>query len=210
MNITSTPSSSLQEVLNIACGRIGPKISASRALHIAIGSILFALVLSSLWGGAAGSRSAVMAASSGIKVPVIVLLSTLTALPATLLTLRLSGVPFATRRLFMSISSGVLAGALMLAALAPIVGIYYHTSAEVGVQLAVVSAFVALGVGGLIMVRNTLKQLPEGMSARSIAMPLVVFVIVLLAAMLQFVALASPVLPSPSAFDGGIDGMLVR
>lgn len=204
------PSSGIQQLVNTACGRISPSISPARALHIAIGSLLFALVLSALWGGAAGSHSAVMAASSGLKVPLIVLLSTLSALPATLLALRLSDVPFATRRLFLSIASGVLAGALMLAALAPIVGVYYHTSAEIGAQLAVVSAFIALGVGGLIMVRNTLKQLPDGMQAKSVAIPLVVFVVVLLAAMLQFVALASPVLPVPSAFDGGIDGMLVR
>ncbi len=207
---SSSPSSVLQELLNTACGRVGPSVSAPRALHVALGSLLFALVLSALWGGAAGSHSAVMAVTSGLKVPLIVLLSTLAALPATLLTLRLSGVPIATRRLVLSIASGVLAGALMLASLAPIVGVYYHTSAEIGAQLAVVSAFIALGVGGLIMVRNTLKQLPDGMQAKSVAMPLIVFVVVLLLAMLQFVALASPVLPSPSAFDSGIDGILVR
>ncbi|MCP4445720.1 MAG: hypothetical protein GY811_10325 [Myxococcales bacterium] len=42
---------------------------------------------------------------------------------------RLSAVSFGCRRLFLAIASGVLAGSLMLAALAPIVGIYYHTSA---------------------------------------------------------------------------------
>jgi hypothetical protein len=119
-------------------------------------------------------------------------------------------VAYTCRRLFLSICSGVLGGALILAALAPIVGIYYHTSAAIGAKLAIASAFVALGAGGLIMVRNALRQRPDGMRATSIAMPLGVFVVVLLAAMLQFVALASPVLPVPSAFDGGIDGILVR
>jgi hypothetical protein len=60
------------------------------------------------------------------------------------------------------------------------------------------------------MVRNALRQLPAGMRPKKLALPLGVFVVVLLAAMLQFVALASPVLPSPSAFDSGIDGILVR
>lgn len=207
---THTQTSALQELLNTACGRIETTTSSHRIIHIAVGSLLCALVLSAAWGAAAGSSSAVLAASSGLKVPLIVLLSTLAALPATLLALRLSGVQYACRRLFLSICSGVLGGALILAALAPIVGIYYHTSAAVGAKLAVASAFVALGAGGLIMVRNALRQLPDGMRAKSIAMPLGVFVVVLLAAMLQFVALASPVLPVPSAFDSGIDGILVR
>ncbi len=200
----------LQELLDTACGRINSTLSAKRALHIAMGSLLCALLLSAAWGAAAGSGSILLALSSGLKVPVIVLLSTLAALPATLLALRLSGVHYASRRLLLSICSGVLGGALILAALAPIVGIYYHTSAAIGAKLAVASAFVALGTGSLIMVRNALRQLPESLTAKSIAMPLGVFTVVLLAAMLQFVALASPVLPVPSVFDGGIDGLVVR
>lgn len=142
--------------------------------------------------------------------PLIILLATLAALPATLLSLRLSGVDYTGRRLLLSICSGVFGGTLILAALSPLVGIYYHTSAQVGSQLAIASSFIALGAGGLIMLRNALRQLPAGLPAKSIALPLAVFVVVLLAAMLQFVALASPVLPTPSAFDGGIDGILVR
>ena len=207
---THTSRSTFQDLLNTACGRIEEGASSQRTLQVAIGSLLCALMLAAVWGAAAGSGSAVLAASSGLKVPLIILLSTLSALPATLLVLRLSGVAYETRRLFLSICSGVLGGSLILAALAPIVGIYYHTSAEVGIKLAVGSAFVALGAGGLIMVRNALRQLPAGMEAKKIALPLCVFAVVLLAAMLQFVALASPVLPIPSAFDGGIDGILLR
>ena len=207
---TTVKKTPIQELLDTACGRISSTLSAQRALHIAIGSLLCALLLSAAWGAAAGSSSVLLALSSGLKVPIIVLLSTLAALPATLLALRLSGVQYAGRRLFLSICSGVLGGALILAALAPIVGIYYHTSAAIGAKLAVASAFVALGAGGLIMVRNALKQLPADLNAKSIAMPLGVFAVVLLAAMLQFIALASPVLPVPSAFDGGIDGIIIR
>lgn len=207
---SKTTLSSFQNLLNTACGRIEEGASPQRTLHLAIGSLLCALVLAAVWGAAAGSSSTILALSSGLKVPLIVLLSTLAALPATLLVLRLSGVPYAVRRMFLSICSGVLGGTLILAALAPIVGIYYHTSAKVGAQLAIASAFVALGAGGLIMVRNAMRQLPAGMRAKNLALPLGVFIVVLLAAMLQFVALASPVLPSPSAFDGGIDGILVR
>lgn len=207
---TQTAKSTFHDLLNTACGRIEEGASSQRTIQVAIGSLLCALLLAAVWGAAAGSSSAVLAASSGFKVPLIILLSTLAALPATLLALRLSGVAYQTRRLFASICSGVLGGALILAALAPIVGIYYHTSAEIGAKLAVASAFVALAAGGLIMVRNALRQLPAGMRAKTIALPLGVFVVVLLAAMLQFVALASPVLPTPSAFDGGIDGILLR
>jgi hypothetical protein len=207
---SNTTLSTFQNLLNTACGRIEEGASPQRTLHLAIGSLLCALVLAAVWGAAAGSSSTILALSSGLKVPLIVLLSTLAALPATLLVLRLSGVPYAVRRMFLSICSGVLGGTLILAALAPIVGIYYHTSAKVGSQLAIASAFVALGAGGLIMVRNALRQLPAGMRPKKLALPLGVFVVVLLAAMLQFVALASPVLPSPSAFDSGIDGILVR
>ncbi len=207
---TSTTSSRLIDLLNIACGRVEGPLSLGRSMQLAIGSLLAALLLASLWGAAAGSSSLLLAVSASLKAPLIILLSTLASLPATLLALRLSGVAYPSRRLLLSICSGVLGGSLVLAALSPIVGIYYHTSAEIGSRLAVVSVFAALGSGGVIILRNALGQLAAGLRARSIAMPLGVFAVVFMAAMLQFVALASPVLPSPSAFDGGIDGILLR
>jgi hypothetical protein len=202
--------SPLRDLINMACGRFESDASRQRILQLSIGSVLCALLLSAAWGAAAGSSSFALAAASSIKVPLVVLLSTLSALPATLLALKLSGVNYSGVRLLASISSGVFGGTLALASLAPIVGIYYHTSAVIGAQLAVASAFIAIGVGGMVMLRNALRDLPKGLTRRHISVPLAIFVVVLLAAMVQFIALAAPILPDASAFDGGIDGLLLR
>ena len=53
-------------------------------------AIAAALALASLWGIAAGSASASLAMANAYKVPMVILLSALTALPAGLVTLRLT------------------------------------------------------------------------------------------------------------------------
>lgn len=197
-------------LLNLASGKVGHTLSPSKSVQLAIGSLLASLALAAIWGAAAGSHSLTLAAASAFKVPLIILLSTLCALPATLLVLKLSGVSYTSRNLLLSICSGIMGGALILAALSPIVGVYYHTSILVGSKLAVLSAFAAITGSALLIIRNAVRLRPASASPRIVALPLGVFMIVVLAAMLQFIALASPVLPAASSFDTGIDGILNR
>ncbi len=202
--------SQLPVLLNLASGKSQCSLSASRSLQLALGSLLASLFLVAIWGAAAGSHSLHLAAASALKVPLIVLLSTLSAIPVTLLVLKLSGISYSGRNLFLSICSGVMGGSLILAALSPIVGVYYHTSVLIGSRLAVLSAFVAIIGSGILIVRNASRMRTDKTTSKSLALPLGVFVVVALAAMLQFVALASPVLPNASSFDAGIDGILQR
>lgn len=199
------------ELLELACGRsIDGGESTARKLQLTIACALGALFFSAIWGLAAGSGAASLAASNTIKVPLVILLSALCAAPAGLLALKLSGIRYQPSDLLLSFSSGVFAGSLVLAVLAPLVAVYYHTSALVGTKLAIGSAFTAIAVGVMIFARNAYARCEPDANRAAVTVAIAAFSAILLVAMVQFVAIASPILPDPSAFDGGVDTLLRR
>jgi hypothetical protein len=199
------------ELLDLACGRVaegdeGP----ARKLQLALACTLGALLFSALWGFAAGSGNIHLAATNTVKVPLVILLSALCAVPPGLLALRLSGIRYRASDLLLSFASGVFAGSLVLAVLAPLVAVYYHTSALIGSKLAIASAFTAITVGIVIFARNAFARAEKRATSVAVTIAVAAFTAILLLAMVQFVAIASPMLPNPSAFDGGIDTLLGR
>src|SRR5262245_28404833 len=127
--------SNLSQLMSVTCGA---KPDDSRAQHImlAITALFAGLVLSSLWGLAAGSTSAEMALASGYKVPMVILLSAVTALPVGWVTLRLANAQLAAHQLVTAFATSIFGGTLVLATLSPLVAIYYHTSSKAGLPLA--------------------------------------------------------------------------
>ena len=55
-------------------------------------------------------------------------------------------------------------------------------------------------------VRKTLAATPEGASRVAALLPMAVLGVVQLAALLQLIALAAPIVPEATAFRGGLDG----
>ena len=98
----------------------------------------------------------------------------------------------------------------MLAVLAPLVTVYYHTSVLIGTKLAIGSVFIAIAVGVMIFARSTHARADGSASRLAVTITVVVFSGILLIAMVQFVAIASPMLPGLTAFDGGIDTLFGR
>ena len=103
-----------------------------------------------------------------------------------------------------------------IATLAPLVAIYYHTSSKAGIPLALGSVFVALGTATLLfgravarrVMQNTGSEL-KGRGASLIAVAVLVGIFV--AALMQYVAVASPIIGEVGTrFDGGFDGLFVR
>ena len=173
-------------------------------------AIVAALLLAAFWGLAAGSASPELALADAYKVPMVILLSALTALPAGLVTLRLTNAKLAGTELAGAFASSIFGGTLVLATLAPLVAIYYHTSAKTGVPLALGSVFVALATASLLFARAVGRRM-DGLEGRGGSrLAVIVLVAIFLAALLQFVAIASPIIGTHTAFEGGIDTTLWR
>src|SRR3569623_674374 len=98
----------------------------------------------------------------------VILLSALTALPSGVVALRPLNARLGGAELAGAFATSIFGGTLVLATLAPLVAIYYHTSSKAGLPVALGSVF--------------------------------------LAALMQAVALAAPIIGTHgTAFDGGFD-----
>ncbi len=201
----------LSQLMAVTCGgdtRVPD--SRSHQLLLTITALFAGLVLSSLWGLAAGSTSPTLALANAYKVPMVILLSALTALPAGLVTLRLANAPLAAGQLVSAFATSIFGGTLVLATLAPLVAIYYHTSSKAGLPLALGSVFVALATASLLFGRAVARRV-AGQAKRGTSLVAVgVLVALFLTALLQFVAMASPIIAETTPFDGGFDTVFSR
>src|SRR3954452_9599434 len=166
----------LMTLLDIACGRPIPAEDSGRArrLQLVVFALLLSLVFASAWGFAVGSQSTGLAINNLYKVLMVVLLSCAFAAPAGLLAWRLAGAPLRGTDLALGFSSSVFGGTLVLAVLAPLVALYYHSSAWAGPMLGMGSAFLALLTGTVMFVRGTMRRLPEGTSKLAVLLPVAV------------------------------------
>jgi hypothetical protein len=198
---------SLSQLMSFG-GEASAPDSRSQQTMLTIGALLTGLVLSSMWGLAAGSTSAALALANAYKVPMVILLSALTALPAGLVALRMLNAPLSARELVSSFASAIFGGTLVLATLAPLVAIYYHTSTKAGLPLALGSVFVALATASLLFGRAVVRRLAGQPRRGTSLFAVAVLVGLFLAAMLQYVALASPIIGDVGTrFDGGFDSV---
>ncbi len=169
-------------------------------------SALFAgLALAALWGLAVGSTSPTLAIANAYKVPMVILLSALTALPAGLVALKMLNAPLRSHQLVSAFATSIFGGTLVLATLAPLVAIYYHTSAKAGLPLALGSVFVSLATASLLFARAVVRRLSGQPAKGKSLIAVVVLVGLFLVALLQFVAMASPIIADTTVFDGGFD-----
>lgn len=212
MTTTTASASTLQALLELArgqpldVGNDGP----ARRLQLCVAGILGSLALAAVFGVAVGSTDWMLAAGNLVKVPMVLLLSVLSALPAALVAQKLLTLPGTGRSVVESVAAGKFASGLVLGVLAPLVAIYYHTSAWAGPLLGIGAVVSALVVGHLVFVRALLKRRPEGSSRRHALVPAVVFIVLQALTLVQFIALASPMFPESTRFNGGIDTLIER
>lgn len=179
---------------------------SAQRLQVAIRAAGAAVGFAMLYGLAAGSTDPMLALGNLWKVPAVVVLSALTALPAGLLAHRLFGPEAGTSRLVVALAAGNFAATLVLAALSPLIALYYNSSAFWGAPVALASVAAALVVG-LFSGGRLLHRSGGGWGMR---VPLAVIAVVQLLALLQFTHLASPILPEQTVFDRGADGVWDR
>ncbi len=142
------------------------------------------------------------------KVPAIVLLSGLSAIPAGLLAAYLSNSGARATDLLLSYATSIFAGTLVMAVLAPLVAVYYHTSTWAGPLLGLGSALLGVSVGVWVFVRVSLHAVADRRGRGGVLFAIAVFTAVKLAMMLQLIAIMSPILPQADTFDGGIDTLV--
>jgi hypothetical protein len=132
------------------------------------------------------------------------------ALPAGLVALRLTNAKLAGAELAGAFATSIFGGTLVLATLAPLVAVYYHTSTRAGVPLALASVYTALATASFLFARSVWRRM-KGLSGRAGSLfAVTVLVVLFLAALLQFVAVASPIIAQGTAFDGGFDAVFGR
>ena len=201
----------LVTLIDIACGRPIPAEDdgRSRRLQLVVFALLSSLVFAAAWGLAAGSQSAGLAVANLYKVPMVVLLSCAFAAPAGLLAWRLSGSRVRGSDLALGFAGGIFGGTLVLAVLAPLVALYYHSSAWAGPVLGLGSAGLALLAGTTMFVSGVVRRLAPGTKKRTIFLPVAVTLAMQLLTLLQLASLASPIFPERTAFSGGIDHIAV-
>lgn len=200
----------LSQLMTVTCGGDARVETRAHQLMLTITALFAALLLSSLWGLAAGSTSPALAFANAYKVPMVILLSALTALPAGLVALRLLASPLPAHQLVSAFATSIFGGTLVLATLAPLVAIYYHTSSKAGLPLALGSVFVALATASLLFGRAVARRVADLSRRKASLFAVGLLVALFLTALLQFVAMASPIIGSVTPFDGGFDTVFSR
>jgi hypothetical protein len=186
------------------------QLGTARRRQLLASAGLLSVVFAGIWGLAAGSSSLGLAIADLYKVPMVVLLSALSAVPVGLLAHRLVGSQLRSSDLLLSLAASVFAGTLVLAVLSPLVAVYYHTSTWAGPTLALGSAALAIVASVGLLVRSALASAPQTRRFSNVGLPVGAIVLMELAVMVQLVALASPILPEETRFDGGIDQLVER
>lgn len=197
----------LLTLLDIACGRPIPAHDAgpARRLQLVVFALLASMIFAGAWGVAAGSQTTGMAVANLYKVPMVVLLSCAFAAPAGLLAWRLSGAAVRGSDLALGFAGGVFGGTLVLAVVAPLLALYYHSSAWAGPVLGIGSAILALVTGTVMFVRGTIRRLPPGTSRMAVLLPVAVTLGMQVLTLVQLAAIAAPIFPERTLFSGGID-----
>jgi hypothetical protein len=188
-----------------AAGTVLERVENTRKRHETLQRALKGLGFSALWGLAAGAAAPALAIANIYKVPMVLALAAVVALPAVLVTRHLLRITIPTSELCAALVTSLYRASLLLVGLAPLLGVYAYTSQWFAPVLAQASALLALVCGGFSL-RHELARI-DAPRRQVLGLGLVTCVTVGLA-LFQLVALATPVLTVPTVFGHGIDGVL--
>jgi hypothetical protein len=195
----------MSETLAADIGGVTERARDSQRTYDVLLRGLTALGLAAVWGISAGAASPALAIANIYKVPMVLALSAVVALPAVLVARHLLNIAIRPFVLCSAFVTSLYRASLLLLGFAPLLGVYAYTSQWVAPLLAQGSALLAL-VCGVVSLRSELARLEAprlqlwllgGVATVSIGLGL-----------LQLVSLATPVLTLPTVFGSGIDGVL--
>lgn len=181
--------------------------SATKMILVAV-TLLAAAGFSSIFGVAVGSTEWGLAFANILKVPTVVVLSGLFALPSAILALRVIGSPIRATDMWLSQASATLAASLVLASAAPLIGLFYHSSDSFGGIVSVGTAVVAVLAGLYVFGRSLAARIEDGGAQRRALVPAVALVCLQLLAVVQLIGVVSPILPEVTPFSQGAEGLV--
>ncbi len=204
--------SAFTQLFDLASGRPLPEEAdgPARRMQLVLRASAVSMLFAAVFGLAAGSTDAALAVANVYKLPMVIALSSLCAVPVGLLMWKLSDAPNRASDLLIGVATGNLTATLVLAALSPVVALYYHTSGSMGGPLAMGVIFLAVALGLFNVARSVQQRRPDNVRRGQIALPLAAIMAVQLASLVQFIHVASPILPEVTVFDGGVDAMVGR
>ena len=187
----------------------------ARRAQLAIVALVSSLAMASLWGLAAGSSVPELAMHNAYKLPLMLVLAAIGAVPVGLLSWKIVGVRQKARELLHGYALSVFLGCAVLVVLAPLVALYYLSSTAAGPLFAMGTVMLGLLVGGVTFVRVVRARLRESAGEEPSqdwrpVVPGVVLMLAFVATLWQVIAIFAPILPESTPFRGGIDDALVQ
>jgi hypothetical protein len=198
----------MSQVFESFTGSLETPAARSHALrqgHRVLRHALLALAFAALWGLSAGAGSPALALANLYKVPMVITLSTLIALPAILTTRHLLGLACTPLDVLAVLIKSLYRAGLVLLSFAPLLAVYAYTSQWFSPVLAQISGGLAMLCAGLSLHAGLSKL--EAERRRRLALTAVT-VVTLALALLQLIAIATPILSVPTVFGRGIDGVV--
>jgi hypothetical protein len=183
----------------------GARSNVLQKSHRVLRYAIFTLAFAAVWGLAAGAGSPALALANVYKVPMVISLSTLIALPAILTTRHMLELAATPLDVIEALTKSLFRAGLVLLSFAPLVAVYAYTSQWFSPLLAQLSGALAILCGALSL-HSQLARL-EGTRPRLFVLT-AVSAVVLGLALLQLIAVATPILSVPTVFGAGIDGVV--
>jgi hypothetical protein len=184
----------------------------ARRAQLAILALCVSLVMASLWGLAAGSSVPTLAIHNAYKLPLMVLLAGISAVPVGLLSWKIAGVPQKARELLYGYALSVFIGCCVLTVLSPLVALYYFSSTTAGPVFAMGTVFLGMLVASFTFVRVVRARLHAETGQAEVgwrpAVPGIILAITFVATLGQLIALFAPILPESTPLRGGIDELV--
>ena len=180
----------------------------ARRLRLALVATVGTALAAALYGLAAGCTDPQLAVGNLLKVPMVVLMSGVAALPAGLLAAKLTEAEIDFADVVTSLVSANFTGSLVLLAAAPVVALYYLTGSTFSAHIGLAAGILAEIVAVWIFFRAANERRPEESRKRDVFLPLAVTSVIQVVALVQLVGIASPILPEITPLTQGMDGLL--
>lgn len=199
----------LQEVIGGSRAELESEGTA-RQLRLALAATGATALAAALYGVSVAGADPTLAVGNLLKVPMVVVLSTVAALPGGLLAARLTDAQIDTSSIITSLASANFTGSLVLVSAAPVVGLYYLTGSSFSGYLGLGAAFFAEVVAAWVFFRAASKRRPEDVRKRDILLPLLVIMGIQVVTLVQLIGIASPILPEVTPFSHGMEGLVAK
>jgi hypothetical protein len=180
----------------------------ARQLRLILLAGVATILSTAIYGFAVGCVDQSLAFTNIFKLPMVVLLSGVAALPPGLLAGKLTESRMAPTDITSSLMSANMTGSLVLLSAAPVVALYYLSGSTFSAYIAFGAALAGEFVALWIFFRAAHKRKPKDATWFDVWFPSAVLAVVQIVAIIQLIGIASPILPEMTLLSQGMDGLM--